>query len=215
MAVLQKLDNPPPPVDLINQPNSNTKDEAETAGQRSSKPPPGFSVSSIHGPPMQTPGTPSRLTQQVNRLSAAYVPTALTQKNKVIEDLLSRYRSETAKSAARRGYDSKPLHVLQDELENVRRDQETAEQTIKGELTTAEWFEKYKHLFPNVVGIIAIEELYQKNVPIARAAIVMTETEARQKLHYVTPQPTPKQHSPCVDELFLQAVIYNQTETDT
>ena len=79
---------------------------------------------------------------------------------------------------------------------------------------TEQWLRKYNALLPHVKGIIAIEELYQQDVGLAVANVLMTEVEktaTSQQQRITTAQPQKQQlpYDPTITELFCQAVVYD------
>ena len=115
--------------------------------------------------------------QPTHRLSAAYSPFMMTEHKAVMQSLLSRFRDEGTKLLASKGYETVPLVTLQSEQQGIQNDQSRWVQHLCSSPVTEQWLRKYNQLFPHVEGIIAIEELYQADVSLAIANILMVEAD--------------------------------------
>ena len=148
------------------------------------------------------------------RFSAAFAPMLFTKQKTVVQDLLARFRNSDSKFAAERGYATLSLMELEAELEGVQQDQLRWVTQLCSNKVTENWLKRYHALFPQVEGILAIEELYEDDVGLAVANVLMVESEktAQQQQLLIQPQPQQMQqpvYNPAITDLFFQAVIYD------
>ena len=99
-----------------------------------------------------------------------------------------------------------PKPELRDELANVGADQLKAREAINKDANSADFLNQYKTRFPDIEGEIGIEELYESDVAIAIAKVVMENLRQSTAGNIQSPA-QPQKADPKVTELFLHGVV--------